>query len=246
MAKEEKKGTTGPESRFVWDPDKMTWVERVKEPPRGKPLMQQEPVAESLGLEVIQEEEALPEGAEGFEEAVPMEYRGALSRVAAIIVDLIILTIISAIIGLIVTRTINPPSWAQRPTEVGVGFVYFVGFWAWRGQTPGKMLLGARIVKADGGSIGIARAILRYIVYLIPAFVPVYLVASLLVEDYWAVIVTIAAVANLAVVAFSGSKRGIHDLIAGTYVINSRAYRSTPMEAVEDAEASGTAPDEQQ
>ena len=55
---------------------------------------------------------------------------------------------------------------------VGVllGAAYFVGFWGLRGATPGKELLGLRVTDEDGGSpIGLGRAALRFLGYLLSA-----------------------------------------------------------------------------
>jgi uncharacterized RDD family membrane protein YckC len=47
-------------------------------------------------------------------------------------------------------------------------FVYCIAGWKWRGQTPGKIAMGIRIVKSDGNSIRIGRSILGYIGYIYP------------------------------------------------------------------------------
>jgi uncharacterized RDD family membrane protein YckC len=80
-----------------------------------------------------------------------------------------------------------------------VSAVYFVGFWAWRAQTPGMMLLGLRIARArDGTPPGLGRSILRYIGFFISAIV-------VFIGFIW--------------VAFDSRKQGWHDKIAGTVVV---------------------------
>lgn len=77
--------------------------------------------------------------------------------------------------------------------------VYYVGFWTWRGQTPGKMLLGLRIVRdSDAVKPGLARSILRYVGYIISG-IPLFL------GFIW--------------IAFDGRKQGWHDKISGTVVL---------------------------
>jgi uncharacterized RDD family membrane protein YckC len=77
--------------------------------------------------------------------------------------------------------------------------VYFIGFWTWRGQTPGMMLLGLRIARdADGTPPGLARSILRYVGYVVSTIV-------LFIGFIW--------------VAFDRKKQGWHDKIAGTVVV---------------------------
>ena len=80
-----------------------------------------------------------------------------------------------------------------------VSIVYFVGFWAWRGQTPGMMLLGLRVAReADGTNPGLVRSILRYAGYFLSWI-------ALFIGFIW--------------VAFDSRKQGWHDKIAGTVVV---------------------------
>jgi uncharacterized RDD family membrane protein YckC len=77
--------------------------------------------------------------------------------------------------------------------------VYYVGFWTWRGQTPGMMLLGLRVAReSDGSNPGLARSILRYVGYVISQI-------FLFIGFIW--------------VAFDSRKQGWHDKIAGTVVV---------------------------
>jgi uncharacterized RDD family membrane protein YckC len=77
--------------------------------------------------------------------------------------------------------------------------VYFVGFWTWRGQTPGMMLLGLRVARETDGTLpGLVRSILRYVGFFI-AQLPLFL--------------------GLIWVAFDSRKQGWHDKIAGTVVV---------------------------
>lgn len=82
-----------------------------------------------------------------------------------------------------------------------IDIVYFVGFWAWRAQTPGKMLLGLRIVRSDGTRIGLGTAILRYIGQIVSA-----------------VLVFI----GFLMIAWDREKQGLHDKIANTHVVRIR------------------------
>jgi uncharacterized RDD family membrane protein YckC len=76
---------------------------------------------------------------------------------------------------------------------------YYVGFWTWRGQTPGMMLLGLRIAReSDGTPPGLGRSILRYVGFVISQ-IPLFL------GFIW--------------VAFDSKKQGWHDKIAGTVVV---------------------------
>jgi uncharacterized RDD family membrane protein YckC len=76
---------------------------------------------------------------------------------------------------------------------------YYVFFWAARGATPGKSLLGLCVQTQDGDSpIGYQRAVVRLLGYC---------VSSLIVGM------------GFVMIAFSDDKRGLHDRVAGTRVM---------------------------
>jgi uncharacterized RDD family membrane protein YckC len=80
-----------------------------------------------------------------------------------------------------------------------IGLVYFVGLWAWRGQTVGMIPFRMWVVNvADGTKPDVVRAFLRYIGLIIS-----FVVFALGV--IW--------------VAFDGRKQGWHDKLASTVVI---------------------------
>ena len=74
-------------------------------------------------------------------------------------------------------------------------FTLFVGF---RGQTPGKMLLGLKIVRTTGDQVGYGRALVRWIGQCL-SLLPLGL--------------------GVLMAAFSRRKQALHDKIAGTYVV---------------------------
>ena len=67
-----------------------------------------------------------------------------------------------------------------------------------KGGTPGKLILGLRIVNQQGNYIGIPRAILRYIAKILSA-----------------IIMGI----GFLMIAFTEKKQGLHDKIAKTFVV---------------------------
>jgi uncharacterized RDD family membrane protein YckC len=75
---------------------------------------------------------------------------------------------------------------------------YLIGFWVWRGQTPGKMLFGLRIVTRNYKPVPMGDAILRYFAYI---FAPL----TLFIIFLW--------------IASDTYRQGLHDKLAGTYVI---------------------------
>ncbi|MGI8664027.1 MAG: RDD family protein [Acidimicrobiales bacterium] len=85
-----------------------------------------------------------------------------------------------------------------------ISFVLEVVPLAARGVTPGKVLLRERVVDArDGAAVGVAAAVLRWLVLYGPALIP--LVGPVIVG------------ANVALVVVHG--RGLHDFAARTIVI---------------------------
>ena len=218
MADQKREESSGPGPRYVWDPNKLAWVETTEERVTAKV-----PVEQPRGKDI---EEVVPEDvtAEAMVEAPVLQYRGAWIRLAAMIIDFIILTIIITIIDAVT----NVPGWSGAI----LGLVYFVGFWSWRGQTPGKMLLGAKIVKADGSPISFVNAIIRWLFYLIPSFAPILGLAPVIkaIADNLSLFVVLCAIIGMAVIGFNSRKRGIHDLVAGTCVISTRRRAPQPEE----------------
>ena len=136
-----------------------------------------------------------------------LRYAGFWVRVVAYILDFIVLAVVTTALaplfggGTVVsvengTYTVN---YAANALATLVGLLYFVGFWAWRGQSPGMIPFNMRIVMAsDGSKVDVVRSLLRY-VGLIISFVVLFL--------------------GVIWVAFDRRKQGWHDKIAGTLVI---------------------------
>jgi uncharacterized RDD family membrane protein YckC len=212
-----------PRARYVWDRDKLAWVETAEEP-RGEEPAREESVAEAAHEEAIEElpAQVLLSEAAAEMEGEELQYRGAWIRLAALIIDGVIILIFNLIGRQIVGDEGGVASWLVTIISVG----YFIGFWAWRGQTVGKMVIGAKIVRVDGSPLGIGRAILRYLGYF------VYLLMARLIPGPDYKIFIIIAVA-LFFVALNRNKRGLHDLLPGTVVINSHPK---PLEDYEEEE----------
>jgi uncharacterized RDD family membrane protein YckC len=145
-------------------------------------------------------------------------YAGFWIRLVASIIDGFILGIVGGIVravfgGLFRTALLTQPS---EPTAGTVGFIaglfgtmtlilmaidvaYYVGLTGTYGATLGKMILGLRVVDANGQKIGIPKAALREIV---GKFVSGFAIG---LGYLW--------------VAFDEKKQGWHDKIAGTFVV---------------------------
>jgi uncharacterized RDD family membrane protein YckC len=128
-------------------------------------------------------------------------------RLVAALVDAALLGIVSVAVGAL--GFFAPLPAGQKMTLVyglvtGLGLAYPTIFWAVRGATPGKILLGIGVVVAGstpGSGIGWGPAILRALGY----------VASTLLFGI-----------GFLLVAFTSQKQGLHDLIAGSRVLRLR------------------------
>lgn len=132
-------------------------------------------------------------------------YGGFWVRFVALLIDGIALGIITAAISPLFGPTVQTVgnelefNAAANAVSTLLGLVYFIGFWAWRGQTVGMMPFNLRVVRADDGTrIDWVRGLLRY-VGLIISIIPLF------IGLIWA--------------AFDSRKQGWHDKIANTVVI---------------------------
>jgi uncharacterized RDD family membrane protein YckC len=130
-------------------------------------------------------------------------YGGFWIRVAAYIIDAIILGIIGAIfsIPLAVDYTdMNSSGYrASQGISLLLSAIYFTGLWSYMGASLGQRIFGMRVVDANTGQpITLGKALLRWI-GLVLSF------AVCLIGVIW--------------VAFDGRKQGWMDKIAGTVVL---------------------------
>jgi uncharacterized RDD family membrane protein YckC len=122
-----------------------------------------------------------------------MDKASLLSRLVALIIDVIILGVISWILSLILGQEIG----GLIGFIIGISYqIYFLS--QQKGQTPGKKVMGIRVVKTDGSPIDPMSAGLRYIGYYINTLL-------LFIGWLWAIP--------------DGNNQGFHDKIAGTYVV---------------------------
>ncbi len=148
---------------------------------------------------------------------ITVEYAGFWIRVGAHLIDAIILGAIFLAImlaiayaqgamdnGQIVPATATTVQYLPYAPFANVlvlalmSLPYHVGFWVWRGQTPGKMALNIKIVRSDGIRIGPGTAIIRFI--------------------GWFFTEVLAWVLYLWI-AIDARKQGLHDKLAATCVV---------------------------
>ncbi|MEM9752307.1 MAG: RDD family protein [Planctomycetota bacterium] len=111
-----------------------------------------------------------------------------------------------------------------------IGFAYFVIMHASRGQTIGKMAGKIKVLNTDGSDITFGTSFFRAFMYtgiqLIPSLLVIVFGASfygdfesLAPYDILTVVIGIYVLANCITVLVSQNKRAIHDMAAGTRVI---------------------------
>ncbi len=165
---------------------------------------------------------------------------GIGSRGAAVIVDTILQTVATAVIvaavaallaatglGADVGATLLDGQDAGAFVVLGlavvglflVWFGYFVLFEAvWSGQTPGKRMLGLRVMRDNGYPVRAGDAVVRNLVRIVDALPSMYLV-------------------GLVVMLFNGRSKRLGDFAAGTVVVREGSTRGAgpgPVARVED------------
>lgn len=150
-------------------------------------------------------------------------YAGFTSRLLAYIIDTVIVsvTIVSTTWFVQVTSTTfrlgtflgfstEHLPWLDRVVAIATGPVvtgavtslfilgYYVFFWTFAGQTPGKAIVGLRVVTRDGYRVSIFRAVLRFFGYFLSLF-------SLFIGFLWVLV--------------DDQRQALHDKVAGTVVI---------------------------
>ena len=143
------------------------------------------------------------------------QYAGFVTRLIAYAIDRLIVAAILAVLGIAVSwilstlglnEWIASPGWVQTVVillllalGVVIRLLYTMGFWVLAGQTPGKRVMGVRIVRTDGRRVRWGNAIRREIGYLI---------SYVLFLGYLWILV-------------DNRRQGWHDKLAGTLVIYS-------------------------
>jgi uncharacterized RDD family membrane protein YckC len=149
---------------------------------------------------------------QGMEITAPatLRYAGFWIRVLANIIDTIVLQIIQYMIFIplgIMTSASRTDDLltAAFAVSIAASFVlnlaYFIVFWNQWGATPGKMALGLKIVRADGGRISLGQCIGRYFAELLSALI---------------------LCIGFMMAGWDDEKRTLHDRICETRVIKTR------------------------
>ena len=137
----------------------------------------------------------------------PVSYVRLWARLGAMIIDTIIISIVVYILSLILVDESALASENAPPTQILLAFlisfvlpaIAIILFWVYLQATPGKLVVGARIVRADNGmNPSVGQCIGRYFSYFLSGLI-------LGLGYLW--------------VAFDKRKQGWHDKLAGTVVV---------------------------
>jgi uncharacterized RDD family membrane protein YckC len=131
-----------------------------------------------------------------------LEYAGFWIRLGAAVLDLVIIAVILFAVFSILfacSHVISERRYFIMALISGlITIAYIIGFWIWRGQTPGKMIAGIKIIRTDSSPLDWPHAVLRYFGYIVSCL-------TIFIGFIW--------------IAFDERKQGLPDKIADTYVV---------------------------
>ena len=134
-------------------------------------------------------------------------------RLVGFVIDWMILVLITVIIVSVLGIDLGEGDGLRLPASVLIiqGLVaaaYYIGFTVSRGQTPGKMLIGTRVVMERTARIpGLGPSALRWVVPGVFVFLPG---------------VSVVAMGIYGWLLFDSRRRGLHDKAAKTVVVRAR------------------------
>jgi uncharacterized RDD family membrane protein YckC len=157
--------------------------------------------------------------------AYNLSHAGLGSRIIAALIDLVI-----QFVALIVLFVIDAAVAGSSSTDSdGLAALFLVetvlvlaGYpivmeWLTRGRTVGKLCLGLRVMRDDGGPIGFRQALVRGL-------------AGLILEKP-GLVAPVSTAVGMATMAASAQDKRIGDMMAGTFVLNERGGPARSMDA---------------
>lgn len=119
-------------------------------------------------------------------------------------------TVIDAILVFTICRLLRVEM-DHGPILIVIWTLYHIVLWGLKGATVGGLVVGARIIRTDGGPINFSVAVVRSLASFLSA-------AALMLGFFWA--------------GWSPRKQSWHDIIAGTFVVKTgRSLQSHPLPA---------------
>lgn len=156
--------------------------------------------------------------------ALDLSRAGVGSRVIATLLDLLVQAALAFAVLLITAQSLgNADSAAVVAILIAEGVLIVAGYpilfeWLARGRTLGKLTLGIRVVRDDGGPIGFRHALVRGL--------------SSLVLEKPGLIFPWGTAAGLLTMIFSSKDKRIGDMLAGTFVLNERSGQRGPVQPI--------------
>lgn len=147
--------------------------------------------------------------------AFELNHAGIGSRIIAAGLDYLIQTVTLIVLLIVTINAAGGGDSAAVGAVIIVEFVLvFAGYpilmeWLARGRTLGKMALGLRVVRDDGGPIGFRQALVRGL-------------AGLVLEKP-GLVAPFTTVVGVLTMVFSAREKRLGDMMAGTFVLNERA-----------------------
>lgn len=161
--------------------------------------------------------------------AEALRIAGARRRLAAFVVDILVLMLIGLTLGRYFGEAFFGLGAWGRLLGFGIAAAYFGVFDSGFGKgTLGKRVLALRVVGRDGTGLSVPRALLRFVPVGVPYFVNgAPLPPALTDSPVFAALPSLAVFglggATLWLLVFDAARRqGLHDLLAGSYVVHAR------------------------
>lgn len=157
-------------------------------------------------------------------------YAGFWKRVGATIVDVVVLGVIGALMCDLMFEYISglgPYGFIIGAIISGLYYVVLLGERG-KGQTPGKRALGIRVLAENGGYAKSEKLVFRFLIYnvfflgnmIAVLFYNSNSTTAISMVSYLSVINIAMYIIIFGTILFHPQKRGLHDLFAGTYVVN--------------------------
>ncbi len=160
------------------------------------------PVVPPVAPAAVVETDETPSATASPESALPLA--SIMRRIAAYVIDIVVLVFISFFLALITNADIEGASQERQLTGyIVITFTYFIVAEALTGQTIGKRLTGIRVVRLDGTPIGWRQSTSRNLMRIVDSLPALYIV-------------------GIIVMARSDSLQRVGDRLAKTVVVTDK------------------------
>jgi uncharacterized RDD family membrane protein YckC len=146
--------------------------------------------------------------------AYELSHAGIGSRIVAALIDLVVQFVALIVLFTVLASVGGGDSAAVVAISLVTVVLVLAGYpivseWLTRGRTLGKVWMGLRVVRDDGGPIGFRQALVRGL-------------AGLVLEKP-GLFAPLGTLVGFATVLFSSAQKRVGDMMAGTFVLNERA-----------------------